>query len=497
MPRIISVLFLLIFLLSSGCNSNSQNSKQLRLNLVDSPTSLDPQCTRNLSSLFLARHLFEGLFRYENDVVQQALCRSYEVSDDFKTYKFHLRNASFSDGSRITAYDFFKTIQHALDPSKPIDYVQLLYIIENAKEIKESKLEINSLGIKVISDDCIEFKLKEACPNFCSFLTHPIFFPKKDGINNQVYSGPFLLKTHELKQKIVLEKNPNYFDKNFVIIDQIIGYFVSNETAEIMFQDNLLDFIGSPLGSITQEAIEKFKKDDLLKTAPFLATSFLRLNTQHPFLNDIDHRLILKELIKKAPIVEKALMNLHHKTDVLVPASLKLKTECPTDSSFKLMRNDLCENLELKFSISDSRNQKIACLIKEVIEKNSHLKILLKPCEGKTLLQDLSKRNFELLLLSWIADYDDPENFLELFYDSKRVTNGTGWENPNYQQALSDAKKHPLKRDLFFAEAEKILLNDAPIIPLFQFNMIYVKEKKLEDYSLNSFGILDFKKAHF
>lgn len=496
MSKLYSRLVSIIILFATACSSNAEHSKKLKINLVDSPTSLDPVLTRNLSSLFLARHLFEGLFRFENDQVVEALCQKMEHSQDYKTFRFYLKNATYSDGSSITAQDFIKTAQKVLEVGVPCDYVQLFYIVKNAQEIKEGKLDFSHLGMTELAPDCIEYTLNQSYPEFSSFLTHPIFFPKKEGVCNTAYSGPYVLKKHELKQKIVLEKNPYYHDKQAVILNEIEGVFVSNETAETMFLDKKLDFIGSPLGAISQDAIEKFRKEALLNKASFLATSFLRLNTHHPFLEKKENRLFLKELIQKAPIVEKALLNLHEKTQVFVPASLKLNT--PIEASFlinSVSNQDV--HLTLKYSMADARNQKIACLIKEVVETNSTLKIDLKPCESKTLLQDLSKNQFDFLLLSWIADYNDPENFLELFYDNKRITNGTGWQNTSYQTALTHAKTHPEKRNFYFSQAEQILLAESPIIPLFQFNMIYAKDKKLEDFSLNSFGILDFKRAHF
>ena len=116
------------------------------------PTSLDPVGCNNLSSLFLARHLHEGLFRYEYESVVHALAERYEVLDQGLTYRIYLKEAYFSDGSKITAQDFINTAKRVLNPATPIYYAHLFHVIKNAQQIKAGQEEISSLGMRVISE---------------------------------------------------------------------------------------------------------------------------------------------------------------------------------------------------------------------------------------------------------------------------------------------------------------------------------------------------------
>ena len=483
--------FYVAFFLFAGCSSNADKkaNQDLKINLVQEPSSLDPLFCRNLSSLFLARHLHEGLFRYVDEEVKEALCSHYEVLDNDQTFRFYLKQAHYNDGSLIKAQDFLEAALKVLDPNIHSDYAHLLYVIKEAKKFKQTPSETTALGIKVISDDCIEYRLEYPHKEFPALLTHPIFFPVKKGC----FSGPFAMKTIKHGDCIELVKNVFYHDKNDVHLDKITGYFINNDTACVMYQKKKLDFIGSPLGAIPQEALSLFKKEYQLEIKPLLGTCFLRLNTQKAPLDNVSLRQTIRHSISKKQIEEGGLLSYHTSTETLVPALFNLgtkvnKSQSPISSIAK-------HQINLKYSVADSRQQKIALIIKHNLENAIGITINLIPKESKSLLQDLQSQDYDMMIGSWLADVKGAENFLDLFKEKSSSINGTGWENQNYKNLLFKASQDPLGKLNYFKEAEQVLLEDCPIIPLFQFNMIYAKDKKLEGFSLNSLGILDFKNA--
>lgn len=483
-----------IFFLLTSCSDEKNAMHTARVNLVTEPSSYDPILARNLSSLFVARHLHEGLFRYEGEDVIKALADRVDVSQDGLIYTIHLKEATYSDGSRIKASGFVESLQRALSKDTPSDYAHLAFIIKNAAEIKKGNKSPDELGIFAIDDQTLCYSLENPYADFLALLTHPLFFTYKTKNGEPLYTGPFKLKSKIPNSHLELVKNEFYHDSHNVNLKKLHGYFISNETAALMLEKKEIDFIGSPLGAIPQDTLEDFSKKDLLYFYELLATCFVRINTTKYGLDDPSFRVMLSNAISRKNIVDSALAKRHIETVSLVPKSLNLeltdltKNDLPSDKKIK--------ELNLKYSSSDARMQKVACIIKQSIEKSLSISVNLVPKEMKMLVQDLASLNYDMMLGSWIADLKDPENFLELFKDKTLGINGTGWESLKFKQCLELAKNNPHQRKEHLAKAESILLNESPIIPLFQYNMIYAKDKNLEGFSLNSLGVLDFKKAY-
>lgn len=497
MSSFIRLFSCLILILLASCEKKPKedNCSCLKINLQEAPTSLEPQHCRNLSSLFLARALHEGLFRFENETIVQGICESYTVSDQKDLYYFNLKQAHYSDGSCINAQDIRDAILNALDPKSSCDYSYLLYCIKNAENFHKGLASQSEVGIKVLSSHELEIALAKSDENFIALLTHPIFFPYKKGL----FTGPFKLENYLPGDHIKLVKNPFYHKSDDVKLQALIGKFVSSETACVLFDQKELDFIGSPISSLPLEALSRYSQTGHLCKTPLLGMCFLRVNTKHPKLHNASFRRLLSQSISRQLITELALQNYHAPSQTLVPAQMGLGSHLSKieNKSFSISSESSSEPIRLKFSKQDARMQKVACVIKNTLENVLKLHIELVPSESKMLFDDLKQSKYDLMMGSWLADINDPLNFLELFADKNLSVNGTGWENETYSNLLSLAKEDPSKRINSLKEAENILLEESPIIPLFQFNMIYAKEKKLKGYSLNSLGILDFKKASF
>lgn len=482
-----SILAILIAILSS-CQSSVDKSKILSINLVQEPTSLDPLACRNLTSLFLARHFHEGLFRYEEEIVQKALAEKVEVSADGLVYRIFLKKAYFDEGSKITAHDFVSSMNRILQGQVKSDYAHLVYVIKNAQKQHSGVLGLQ-LGIKALSDECVEYTLEYPYPDFTALLTHPIFFPVKYTGDKLCFCGPFKPGLHQVNHKFELIKNESYYDKDRVYLKKITGLFLGADTALALFKNQELDFLGSPLGLIPQDALKGLDRQNQLSKKQMLGIAFLRINTTK--FSEPRFRNFLRQSLNKELLVKQALMGYHTPCDQIVPALFNFKLKgFPIDNGF-------CQNYEsikLAYTAQDQRLQNLACMIKSQVE-SCGVKIELKPQESKMLLQDLAAFNYDLMLGSWIADVKDPENFLSLFSEKSCLINGTGWENSSYKALLEQAKYSPSDRFKLLAQAQELLLQECPIIPLFQYNMLYAASSKLTGYSLNSLGILDFKQA--
>ncbi len=498
--RIKSVfLFSLALFLTSCSNSTDKKGVCLKVNLVSDPTSLDPLLCRNLSSLFVARHLHDGLFRYQDEKVVTGLAERYEVFEEGKKYRIYLKEAYYSDGSLIKASDFVKTAAALLTQDIPADYIHLFYVVKNAQSIKEKNEPLETLGLVALDDRTLEYELEYPHADLPGLMTQPIFFPRKEGTETQVYSGPFILKSHLAGSKIVLIKNPYYHDKNHVSLKMLEGYFMDNEAALLTYEQERLDYIGSPMGTLPQEALEMLQQKGVLEKKPMLSSCFIRVNTERAPLDDKIFRRALKQSISSERIVKGALMGYHIKSETYVPKELHLiHPEIPQEKMFSIEQiNHPTRPIYLRYSMADTRMQRVALIVKDCLESSLGISVQLVPKESKAYFQDLRAHDFDMIIGSWIADIADAENFLEIFFDKKRVQNATSWEDPEYQFLMLSARQNPKKKNQLLGEAESLLLEESPIIPLFQFNMLYAKSKKLEGVSLNGFGTLDFSHAYF
>jgi oligopeptide transport system substrate-binding protein len=494
-----SVFLSLILIFFSSCGPQEKNKKHLHINLVQEPTSLDPLLARNISSLFLARHLHEGLFRYSGECITGALCDHYEVSEDGLVYTIFLKPATYHDGQKITAHDFRASLYRALAIESKSDYAHLLYIIKNAEAFRRGEVETDQVGLKVISEDCLVYTLEHPCSDFIELLSQPVFFPTKFFEGKLCFSGPFVIEEHRPLSTLTLKKNPLYYDQEAVFLEKIKGVFLSHDTAFSLFEKKQLDFVGSPLGQIPQESLSKNLNSCKFFKQEWLHVCFLRLNMDKPFFKDTAFRKALGSVINKKELTDGALLGYHTPLNDYLPSIFGLHSH-KTNTAYQNMQNSsfACQApLKLKFSAGDNRIKNVACLLQKYFQSKLGLQIDLVPEETKMLVKDLAQKDFDLLLSSWIADVKSPSNFLDLFSDKTIPLNGTGWENKRYKQLLVMAQQDSKHSKEFFQEAQNLLLEESPIIPLFQYNLIYAKDEKLDGYSLNSLGILDFKKAHF
>ena len=257
------VLLALSFLLISCSPSSSPvdlaiESKVFHYGNGTEPQGLDPHIVTGVPEHHLLLALCEGLTS-SNPRGGESLpgsASSWEVSNDGKTYTFYLQeDGKWSNGDSVTAHDYVWSWERILTPSLGSQYPDMLYYLVNAEEFHNGSIDdFSKVGVKAIEDNILQVTLKEPTPFFLGLLSHystwPVHKPtvlKHGSIDdrngqwtrpgNFVCNGPFNLKTWELNKKIVVEKNPLYWDSNIVELNEIHFHPVSNEmTEERMFR---------------------------------------------------------------------------------------------------------------------------------------------------------------------------------------------------------------------------------------------------------------------
>lgn len=519
--RLFSLLILIP--LAFGCNGQNRSSllsKTAYINLVNEPSSIDPRRARDLSSQILMKVFFEGLTRVgPGDKTQMALAKSVEVSDDLKTYIFFLREAKWSNGKPIRAADFVYTWKKHLSPGFSSDNAYQLFILKNGKEVKTGVVSEDELGVRAIGDNTLVVELNYATPYFLELVASPVFFPISqeveqenphwlDKVDSYVTSGPFLLKSWKHHNAIQADKNPRYWDEKEVKLDGLFFTMVENEAELKMFEKGELHWAGSPISTIPVDAIAHYRSQ--LYTQPMDETAFLRVNVEKDWLSHPKIRKALSLSIDRSELVEHVLQGGQLPAQRLVPPSMQLQEEAyfpdgDIEQARELFQQGLMElglsNNELSRCqltyINRERTHLIAQAMQQQWYKALGINIGLEALERKVFFDRLSHQDYSLAISSWGADFHDPVNFLEVFKYRSQSTNNTNWESEQYIAGLdasfltNDAKV----RGQLLGQCEKILMDAMPIIPLFHYKMLYLRDERLKGVFLSSMGGVDFKWA--
>jgi oligopeptide transport system substrate-binding protein len=519
-----AVIFCSLLALSSCQKSNGKKknsrSQVLSLNIKENPQTLYPQKVRSLADTNMMITLMEGLFRMDaNAEPQKALVEDYTVSDNGLNYKFKLRRSQWSDGEALTAHDFVYAYKKALTPHFQAANVHYLYCIKNAKEVREAKMPLSLLGIRASDDYTLEMQLVSSDAGFLEKLCLPMFLPvpsKKDRINPNwhlsddefVCNGPFKLDRWSHSNEICALRNESYWDAKNVELDVINMMMLESSVALKMFENKELQWEGSPYTSIAADEIDKLSDNDKLKINPMLGTYWIRTNVEHSKLKSENLRKALSMSINRELLVEAVARN-QESARGLIPPGIKIHEGEATTLDLDLAKEHLqkgldelkvsrekCKDLVLTYASSD-RAHGIAQALQSMWLENLGLDVKLDAVEAKVYFDRLSRGDYCLSCGSWISDTHDPMEFLELFETKDRHTNNTNWESSEFQNLLLQAKNaSSQERGELLMQAEQIICQKLPIIPLFHFSMMHVQDDALKNVALSSSGRVDFKNAY-
>lgn len=522
------LLIILVFFVS--CQKNTTSGPQtLKINIATDPQTLDPRKGRHLTTVTILHMLFEGLMRTSRTgELEMAIASDVEISEDGLQYVFHLRPSQWSNGEPLTSYDFAASWKSMLDPSFPTDIAYQLYPIKNSRKAKMGEVDLDQVGIQTPDANTLVVELEQPLPYFLELVALSTYYPvpHKAALKNPnwvqepstfVGNGPFLLDSWNHSDCLRVKKNPQYWDAKNVKLAEIDLLMIASDTEIRMFEEGKLDWAGSPLSTIPIDAIADLKETRQLQVSPLSGTYFFRVNTAEKIkekknpLSNASFRRALAIAIDRTAITEHILQGGQKSAKSLVPPEMGLSengyfSDDRAELAHSLLLDALLqldqtvETLEpvtLSF-FSNERNAAIAQAIQKQWEKDLGIRVSLEAVEPKIFFQRLSQKEFQLAAGSWTADFNDPVNFLEVFKYKDDSTNNTNWENAKYIDLLN---RSTLCRDMeerkrLLREAEQILMEQMPIIPVFHFALVYLKRNGLEEVALSPIGQVDFRWAH-
>lgn len=485
-------------------------TKVVNLAIGGDPETLDVGKMSGEPEGRVAFNIFEGLSMPPQSTGKpvKGVAMDYQVSEDGKTWTIKLRqDAKWSNGDPVTAEDYVYAWKRVMTPGFDADYAEFMDFIEGAEAYrKKEQADFSTVGLKVIDPHTLEIKLKNPTPFFEELLAFYTFFPvhkasveahgdKWTRAENIVSNGPYRMKEYKHQQYIVLEKNPHYWDKDNVKVDQIKIFIIKDNTSMLnAFKEKKIDVMsgGIPVGKVP---VWKGKKE--FRIDPMLGTYYYRVNTTaNEALAKPQVRQALSMAIDRRSLAELTMKGLYDPANSFVPPMPGY--ESPTKLQFdpKKARALLTEagyeggkgfpTLTLLFN-TDENHKLIAELIQAAWKTELGIDVQLENKEWKTYLGDIDKLSYQVARAGWIGDYNDPTTFLGIF-TTGNGNNDTGWGSPEFDQKLTQAyaSTNPGERQQLLAQAEQILMNDAPIIPIYYYKIPNLISTRLEGHKPNN-----------
>lgn len=465
--------------------------------------TMDPQMATDGTSFEVIANTIEGLYTLdESGVAVPSLAEKTDVSEDGLTYTFTLKDATWSNGTPVTADDFVYAWQRLADPDTASEYYYIMGIagVVNADEISAGEKDPEELGVTAIDEKTLEVKLNHPVPFFESLMAFPSFFPMNQAFFEEagenygtsadtlIANGAFEITSYEpAATTIELEKNPDYFDADNVSLNGI-KYQVIKDTQQAMlsYQNGDLDVV-----TLAGEQVDLFKEDPDFQTIQAGFLWYISPNTKVPGLENAHLRKALAQAFDKEYIAETVLKDGSNAADYMIPEGLAVDPEgvdfrettgtylefdpAAAQEALALAKEELGkDSLTFTMIIEDTESSiNVAQVLKSQIEENlDGVTIEIEQMPKKTRLDRMNVGDYELALTRWGPDYADPMTYADLFLTDSGNNKGF-WSNAKYDELVNSSLDGELSLDsearwTALQEAESILLEDAGILPVYQ-----------------------------
>lgn len=486
-----------------GGGSSEDDVLTLRRGISAKVDALDPHRSSAAWENIIIGDMFHGLMQHAPDgEVIPAVAESWEISDDDLTWTFKLKETTWSDGVPLTANDFVFALRRIQDPAVASQYSSLLYVIKNAEAVNNynpedgSGLPPEELGVRAIDDYTLEITLMKPAPYLLGLLTHYTTFPVPQHIveqygdawvqpDNIEVNGPYKLVYWVTGDQIVTEKNPLFYEADTVCFERVAYFELTDASAvERRIEAGELDINNDFDGGRKAEIDQRFP--GWARTSPALLTTYWSFNSSEEPFDDVRVRKALAIAINREFIVNQVLTPGFIPAYSFVPPGINnYETERPQVDWADTPREErlvearrLLEDagfgpdnpLEFEYIYRSTGDNPKAAPVAQAnwneIAPWVNAQILLQ--DTKVLYARLRQSNFEVSDGGWLADYNDPLNYLYLLDSATGQQNYGNYDNPEFDALLEQAgqERDLVRRAELFAAAEAIILEEKPITPM-------------------------------
>lgn len=521
---------------SASGGGKASGEQVLRVTEQQEMPTADLSLATDRISFIALNNVYEGIYRLDKDnkVQPAGAAEKAEVSEDGLTYKIKLnKDAKWSDGKPVTANDYVYGWQRTVDPATASEYAYLYASVKNGDAIAKGEKDKSELGIKAVSDTELEITLEKATPYFDYLLAFPSFFPQRQDIvekygknyasnsESAVYNGPFVLDGFDgpgTDTKWSFKKNDQYWDKDTVKLDSVdVNVVKESPTALNLFQDGQTDDV-----VLSGELAQQMANDPAFVSQKEASTQYMELNQRDeksPFRNANLRKAISYSIDRKA-LVESILGDGSIEPNGLVPADMAKdpsggkdfakeagsQIEYDTKKAKEYWEKAKKElgistlTMDILSSDADSSKKTVEFVQGSIQDALDGVKVTVSPVPFSVRLDRSNKGDFDAVIGGWSADYADPSSFLDLFASDNSYNRGR-YNNPEFDKFVKAASSvdatNPEKRWDDMLNAEKTIMGDMGVVPLFQKSEAHLRAEKVKDVAVHPAGATyDYKWAY-
>ncbi len=519
-------------------NQPAADAASLKVALSTEPISMDPHVGNDSNTSTALMLAFEGLLNVVNGEIVPGMAESYEVSENGTVYTFHLRDAKWSDGKPVTASDFADTYKRMLTRQDAMDLAYLIFPIKNAQPINAGEMDVSELGVQVVDEKTLVITLEAAYPFMITLFASTPMYPIREDLASSLgtaygsdadkfaCNGPYILKEWAHSDRMVFEKNPDYWNADAIKIEEVTLLLVADaNTMKNMYDTGEIYFMA--LESDMVPAYENMPEFQYFVSGgvTFIALSFngnseetARIIQNRNFVNALSAAIDRQALVDAMfpmnapftgvinPVISDELggkWSDHPEYDV---TDVYHKTAADPEAAQAFMKA-ACEELGYAsatdmptfdfFTQTGEVQRTLSEYFQNVWQSTFGINIEIRQLEFAQYWENLYNQPYDIVRTGWGPDYDDPFTYLDM-WDSRGGWNKTGWSSDAYNDLITAANKESdyAKRNDMFSQAEKILLTEAPIIPLYVSRGALVLSGNIHNVSINTFGArFDFRYA--
>jgi oligopeptide transport system substrate-binding protein len=465
----------------------------------EEPVTLDPHLAEGSPSAHILRDLFEGLTTESPDgKIIPGVAARWNISRDARTYTFYLRRDNFwSNGDPLLAEDFVYSLRRSANPETASSSAVMLLPIHNAREVLAGELPVEELGISLLDEFTLQITLAGPTPYFLGLLAHPVTYPVNrrniEEYGDQfsrpgklVSNGAYLLQSWNPRVSIELRKNMLYREAEQTLIERVVYLPIEELSAEVtQFRSGGLEWTNE-VPNNQFKWLERYYPDELV-VSPWMGSYFFGFNVAtEPFVENPDLRQALTLAIDRQVITDKVTQFGEKPSFALVPPGIDGYVPFSPEYAdwTQEQRNDKARRLydragyseedplrvEIRYNTSEN-HKKIALAIASMWKQVLGVHASLVNEEFRVFLQNREQKIItQVFRAGWISDYNDPYSFLEMFRTG-HGRNDYAYSNSTFDALLDEVgtERVRARRERLMFEAERVLLSDFVIIPIYTY----------------------------
>ncbi len=475
---------------SSAGSQSSASGPTLRM-VGSDPLTLDPAIVTDAGSAGYIVEIYSGLVTIDKDLkIAPDIAKSWDVSADGKTYTFHLRNDVVFQptGRQVTADDFKYSMERTASPDTASTTAETyLGDIVGAQEMIDGTADHIS-GIEVVDDLTLRITIDAAKPYFLAKLACPTAFvvdrtqiesDPRNWSRKPHGTGPFMVKDWKLGESLTLQANDRYYAG--VPNVKTVDFVLSGGSQLTMYQDDEVDVAGISIADIDRVKDPSDPLHSEYVSADEMSLYYLGFNTQKAPFDDPKVRQAFAMSVDLQKIVDVVLKDIAPVAHSIMPPGLPGYNPNATAALFDPEKakqllaqskygsaDGLGEITLSEVGVGATAGDDIQAMV-EMWKDNLGVDVQIQQTDEATFFQDLDKRSYQMFTAGWILDYPDPEDILDILFNSKSNQNTTGYDSPQVDQLLTQARteQDPGTRMGLYQQAEQLILADLPMMPLY------------------------------